>query len=189
MQIESTKATGSQKVQIDEQIENLKKLAEKSSLEAVEASTAQAKAKKELSRFAITRTLEEIAKGTTNEFIANQDGDAVLVNNLNTTLSAIGNVRESMRENPSSPQIIALKEALANKFKWTENEKETKINEFIDGTMPILDFDTLDSIQSVFTSHATEMSDKTAAEKEEIRRIKESLEYNLDSANASEGKK
>lgn len=189
LQIESTKATGSQKVQIDEQIENLKKLAEKSSLEAVEASTAQAKAKKELSRFAITRTLEEIAKGTTNEFIANQDGDAVLVNNLNTTLSAIGNVRESMRENPSSPQIIALKEALANKFKWTENEKETKINEFIDGTMPILDFDTLDSIQSVFTSHATEMSDKTAAEKEEIRRIKESLEYNLDSANASEGKK
>ena len=189
LQIDSTKATESQKVQIDAQIEKLKEQAKEKSLEAVAASAAQVKATKELSRFAITRTLEEIAKGTTNEFIANNGGDAVLVNNLNTTLSAIGNVRESMRENPSSPQIIALKEALANKFGWTGNEKETKINEFIDGKMPILDFDTLDSIQSVFTSHATEMSDKTAAEKEEIRRIKESPEYNLYSANAAEGKK
>lgn len=153
--------------------QQLEVLAQTKSAEAVEASTALTKAEKVLSRLAITTTLEKIFEGedAVKSFIKSNEGDPVLLSNLQTALTSIENVRNSMTDD----EIKAL--GLTDKV-----EKSFR-------SLNITDFDTLDKIQSALTSHASREGDEISKIKENIRKIKESPEYNESTANAAEGKK
>lgn len=153
--------------------QQLEVLAQTKSAEAVEASTALTKAEKVLSRFAITTTLEKIFEGedAVNRFIASKVGDAVLVSNLQTALTSIENVRNSMTDDEI--KALGLTKEVEKSFR----------------SLNITDFDTLDKIQSALTNHASREGDEISKIKENIRKIKESPEYNESTANAAEGKK
>lgn len=150
--------------------QQLEVLAQTKSAEAVEASTALTKAEKVLSRFAITQSLIAINGGNIRDFI-NGDGDAVLVSNLQTALTSIENVRNSMTDDEI--KALGLTDEVEKSFR----------------SLNITDFDTLDAIQSALTSHASREGDEISKIKENIRKIKESPEYNESTANAAEGKK
>lgn len=153
--------------------QQLEVLAQTKSAEAVEASTALTKAEKVLSRLAITTTLEKIYEGeaAVNKFIATKEGDPVLLSNLQTALTAIENVRNSMTDDEI--KALGLTDKVEESFR----------------SLNITDFDTLDKIQSALTSHASREGDEISKIKENIRKIKESPEYNESTANAAEGKK
>lgn len=150
--------------------QQLEVLAQTKSAEAVEASTALTKAEKVLSRFAITQSLIAINGGNIRGFI-DGGGDAVLVSNLQTALTSIENVRNSMTDD----EIKAL-------GLTPEQEKSFR-------NLKITNFDILDKIQSALTNHASREGDEISKIKENIRKIKESPEYNESTANAAEGKK
>lgn len=158
---------------LDAEITQMKELAQQKSAEAVEARTAQTQAEKVLSRHAITTTLEKIYEGedAVKKFIDTKEGDAVLVSNLQTALTSIENVRNSMTDD----EIKAL--GLTR-----EQEKSFR-------NLKITNFDILDKIQSALTNHASREGDEISKIKENIRKIKESPEYNESTANAAEGKK
>lgn len=153
--------------------QQLEVLAQQKSAEAVEASTALTKAEKVLSRLAITTTLKKIFKGedAVNKFIASKEGDPVLLSNLQTALTSIENVRNSMTDDEI--KALGLTDKVEESFR----------------SLNITDFDTLDKIQSALTSHASREGDEISKIKENIRKIKESPEYNESTANAAEGKK
>lgn len=165
----------------DKQVQNdlkakkqqLEVLAQTKSAEAVEASTALTKAEKVLSRLAITTTLEKIFKGedAVNSFIISKEGDPVLLSNLQTALTSIENVRNSMTDDEI--KALGLTDEVEKSFR----------------SLNITDFDTLDKIQSALTNHASREGDEISKIKENIRKIKESPEYNESTANAAEGKK
>lgn len=150
--------------------QQLEVLAQTKSAEAVEASTALTKAEKVLSRLAITQSLIAINGGNIRGFI-DGGGDAVLVSNLQTALTSIENVRNSMTDD----EIKAL-------GLTPEQEKSFR-------NLKITNFDILDKIQSALTNHASREGDEISKIKENIRKIKESPEYNESTANAAEGKK
>ncbi len=153
--------------------QQLEVLAQTKSAEAVEASTALTKAEKVLSRLAITTTLEKIFKGedAVNSFIESKEGDPVLLSNLQTALTSIENVRNSMTDDEI--KALGLTDEVEKSFR----------------SLNITDFDTLDKIQSALTNHASREGDEISKIKENIRKIKESPEYNESTANAAEGKK
>lgn len=150
--------------------QQLEVLAQTKSAEAVEASTALTKAEKVLSRFAITQSLIAINGGNIRGFI-DDGGDAVLVSNLQTALTSIENVRNSMTDDEI--KALGLTKEVEKSFR----------------SLNITDFDTLDKIQSALTNHASREGDEISKIKENIRKIKESPEYNESTANAAEGKK
>lgn len=150
--------------------QQLEVLAQTKSAEAVEASTALTKAEKVLSRFAITQSLIAINGGNIRGFI-DGGGDAVLVSNLQTALTSIENVRNSMTDDEI--KALGLTDEVEKSFR----------------SLNITDFDTLDKIQSALTNHASREGDEISKIKENIRKIKESPEYNESTANAAEGKK
>lgn len=158
---------------LDAEITQMKELAQQKSAEAVEARTAQTQAEKVLSRHAITTTLEKIYEGedAVKKFIDTKEGDAVLVSNLQTALTSIENVRNSMTDD----EIKALG--------LTDEVEESFRN------LKITNFDILDKIQSALTNHASREGDEISKIKENVRKIKESPEYNESTANAAEGKK
>ena len=158
---------------LDAEITQMKELAQQKSAEAVEARTAQTQAEKVLSRHAITTTLEKIYEGedAVKKFIDTKEGDAVLVSNLQTVRTSIENVRNSMTDD----EIKALG--------LTDEVEESFRN------LKITNFDILDKIQSALTNHASREGDEISKIKENIRKIKESPEYNESTANAAEGKK
>lgn len=153
--------------------QQLEVLAQTKSAEAVEASTALTKAEKVLSRLAITTTLEKIFKGedAVKSFIKSKEGDPVLLSNLQTALTSIENVRNSMTDDEI--KALGLTDEVEKSFR----------------SLNITDFDTLDKIQSALTNHASREGDEISKIKENIRKIKESPEYNESTANAAEGKK
>ena len=164
-----------EKASLAKNIAAMKTLAEQKAKEAVDAAAALTAAEKELSRFAITKTLEVLATGddtALKEFI-DEGGDAVLASNLKTAISAIKNVRNTMTEE----QIDALP--------LEDNVKAVLKDE----NCPITNFKLLDAIQACFTEDASRKSDKVSEQKEQTRKIKESEEYNRNTANAAEGKK
>ena len=157
----------------------MKVLAQQKAKEAVDAATALTKAEKELSRFAITKTLEVLSTDNPadlNNFITN-GGDAVLASNLKTALNAIKNVQNA---DTDGALMKKLEEAFGKDNKdMFEDFKQGKIKSFA----------ALDKIQSVLTEDASRLGDEVSTLKENVRRTKESEEYNRNTANAAEGKK
>lgn len=167
------------KATFDKDIAEMKVLAQQKAKEAVDAATALTKAEKELSRFAITKTLEVLSTDNPadlNNFITN-GGDAVLASNLKTALNAIKNVQNA---DTDGALMKKLEEAFGKDNKdMFEDFKQGKIKSFA----------ALDKIQSVLTEDASRLGDEVSTLKENVRRTKESEEYNRNTANAAEGKK
>lgn len=166
-------ATEEEKQTIEGKVKQLEELAKQRAQEAVEASDAQARALKELSRYAVTRTLRNDI-----DVSAGEKEDAVLKTNITTTLQAISNVRENIKANPNSSLVKELQTKLG----------EDSYKKFIESE-EIQDRESLDKIQSILTNYAAILSDENSELKEQIRNRKESEEYQRAETNASQGQK
>ena len=172
--------TEKEKSEISKNIDQLQTLADQKTREAIEAEAAQEKALKELGRFSITRTIAVV-----NGQKSFEDGeeDKVLTSNAQTASSSMNNIRASLQAGAQDPELTAqLKVVLG----------ETNFEKFMDpknSDYNLSGFDELDRIQGILTGHASTLSNRSNEIKEEIRRVKESPEYNESAANAAEGKK